>query len=115
MTQETPAQLLVEAIYTFERDQPQIDIETNKAMLGNQSLSRFFVPVVDGEVSEAAVLFALLSDIDVHARQALCKVSLCFFGEMAMLDRAMPWLEEPDSPLYQGKLWLRQHAVANRR
>ena len=109
MTAETPSIAHVEAIYTFDRDMPGMDVDTGLAHLGDQSMAHFTVPVVDGELSEAAVLFALLQQLSAHERQRLIKVSLCFAMGGETGKALAPWVNHQDSPLFNGKLWLKQH------
>lgn len=108
MTTETPSIAHVEAIYTFDAEMPGMDLESGQAELNYQSIAHFTVPVVDGELSEANVLLALLEQLSARERQHLVKVSLCFAFEAAGNTLA-PWLTHQDSPLCGGKLWLKQH------
>ena len=109
MTTETPSIVHVEALYTFDRDMPGMDVDTGLAQLGDQIMVPFTVPVVDGELSEAAVLFALLKHLSAHERQRLLKVSLCFVMGGEAGKALAPWVHHQDSPLFNGKLWLKQH------
>lgn len=111
MTQDTPAIVHFEAIYTFAADVPVVDAETGEPLMSSQTFSLLQVPVVDGQVSEASVLFAVLSDINAVERAQLAKVSLAFYVNPGEGSALMPWLDHKDSPLYEGKLWLRQHAL----
>ena len=105
-----PETVPVEAIFTFDKPMPAADIETGEACLSTQTMAHFTVPVEKGEISEAAVLFALLSELSANERQHLCKVSLAFGLTEEEGKTLAPWLDVTDSPLFNGKLWLKQHA-----
>jgi hypothetical protein len=108
MTTETPSIAQVEAIYSFDDEMLGTDMESGQAHRHVRRVAHFTVPVVDGELSEAVVLLALLEQLSARERQHLVKVSLCFAFEAAGNTLA-PWLTHPDSPLCGGKLWLKQH------
>jgi len=96
----TPTQqlCLIEVIYTFDDDR-------------DQGFEHIHVAAYNGELSEAAVLHAILSPLAIDELQALNKVSLCLMNirshEQALA--LAPWLYCKDSPLCNGKLWLKQH------
>ena len=99
----------IEAIFSYDIGMPGLDLESGQAVLGSQSIAHFSVPAVAGELSEAAVLFALLGQLSAHERQQLSKVSLCLALSEEDSRRMAPWLAHQDSPLCAGKLWLKQH------
>jgi hypothetical protein len=69
------------------------------------------LPLTDeGAIDEATVLLEILSSVDPQARAFLCKASLCLrIPSDADIDVIAPWLHCKDSPLCNGKLWLKQH------
>ena len=95
MAQRTYA---VEAIYTFADDRDQ----------------EFFDLTVDsndrGEICEGTMLLALLQPLNAKQLQQLCKISTCIAidGEEAAAAGVAPFLFDKDSPLHNGKLWLKQ-------
>ena len=109
MTTTTPTSVAVEAIFTFDAAIAARDCETGEPVLEHQALSRFSVPVEQGELSEAVVLFSLLSELSAAERQKLIKVSICLALGEEEATAVAPWLTTPDSPLFNGKLWLKQH------
>lgn len=102
---------MFEALLSFDQPMPVIDIETQEATLTTQDL-RYFTVFLNGDsqIAEAETLFSLLSELSSTERAHLNKVSLCLVGTTESDARQIaPWLWAPDSPLYDGKLWLQQH------
>lgn len=80
----------------------------------DQEFALIQLPLSDeGAIDEATVLFEILSAVSPQARAFLCKVSLCLHAPSdAKPGVVAPWLYCKDSPLYDGKLWLKQHLYA---
>lgn len=99
-----------EALVTFTKAIPVIDLETEEATLTTQDM-RYVSVILDskGQATEADVLFAVLSELSATERALLAKVSLCLMCCTESEAKTIaPWLWHKDSPLYDGKLWLRQ-------
>jgi hypothetical protein len=112
-----PRTVVFEAIYTFSRPIPLLTA-SEKPIVGTQAFGKLEVAVGDaGSVQEAEVLHCLLTELTAAERDLLAKVSLCLLEPeaedcaeaAAAAKRLCPWLWEKDSPLFEGKLWLRQH------
>lgn len=105
---------MFEALLSFDKPMPAIDVESQEATLTTQDLRVFTVFLNgDGEITEAETLFSLLSELSTAERAHLAKVSLCLMGTSESDARQLaPWLWCKDSPLANGKLWLRQHNFA---
>jgi hypothetical protein len=71
------------------------------------------VPIINGYLSEPAVMAAAFAEIPAEQLPSLCKLSLQLFNipSEAAAKELAPWIFCKDSPLHQGKLWLKQHAV----
>ena len=87
----------IEVIFSFD-DLPQ-DCYTLEYISADQ-----YVP---GQVTEAEVMLDILGCLSVEERGQLCKVSICVQGDEPL--KFAPWLTCKNSPLYNGKLWLKQH------
>lgn len=94
----TTATLTVEAIYSFTDS--------------DQLFQQLEVPLTDAGVSEAALLRAALDWLPAELDSDLAKVSFCLFGieSEEHARNVAPWIFCSDSPLFNGKLWLKQHA-----
>lgn len=76
-----------------------------------QMFFRIEVTGTPTEISEASVLYAIFMEITENLLPQLRKLSLCLL-DMTSEEEARqiaPWLFCKDSPLYNGKLWLKQH------
>jgi hypothetical protein len=74
----------------------------------------FFTVEVTGhptEISEASVLYAIFMEITENLLPQLCKLSLCLMDVTSETEarQIAPWLFCKDSPLHNGKFWLKQH------
>lgn len=98
----------IDVIYSFDQ---VVEGNDPEALVGATQLrSTVRIQVTDGELSEAEVLHALLFELPAHLRKHLCKISICFLNLSEEQGNALvPWLMCKDSPLYFGKLWLKQH------
>jgi len=99
-----------EVIYSFQERVPTQDCDSGEALLANQTFALIELdPDKDGRISEASVLFALLSQLNTRERQLLCKVSIAVRLPEKEALQQVGWLWHEDSPLFEGKLWLNQH------
>jgi len=97
----------IDVIYSFDK---VVEGNDPDAFGATQLRSTVRVLATDGELSEAEVLHALLFEIPAHMRKHLAKISICFLNMSEEQGNALvPWLMCKDSPLYFGKLWLKQH------
>ena len=90
----------IEVIYTFD------DIE--------QQIDSLWIDLDDTPVlTEARVLRALLEQLSETELDQLCKCSICVqLPEDADVKTVAPWIFDKDSPLFNGKLWLKQYNYA---
>lgn len=98
----------LEFIATFDPPVPTIDVEDGEPGMSSQDCRVVTVPIFGEEVSEATVLFSVLSSLSQLELERLVKLSLCFLDEHVVA----PWLDCEASPLHNGKLWLRQHKAS---
>lgn len=85
----------IEAIYSFRYT--------------DQDFAEFTCPAPNGVLSEAVVLHHLMSALSFDQQCELSKVSIALRLNEEDTRHAAPWLFHQDSPLADGKLWLKQH------
>ena len=93
-------QATVEVIYSFD------DLE--------QQIARLYFNLDDTPIlTEARVLRKMLDQLANNEIDQLRKCSICIDIPVdADINTVAPWLFDKDSPLYNGKLWLKQFRYA---
>ena len=92
-----PTDYRIEVIFSFD------DLPQEFYNLDYNSQEQY----VPGQITEAELMVDILGCLSAEERGQLCKVSICVQGDEPL--KFAPWLLCKDSPLYNGKLWLKQH------